>query len=850
MTVQAFRAVCAALALLVILPQLAAGQIWRVHDTVTNQEVFPATTVSVLEDVSPPFIAHRVYRISNVSTTSQQIGPCSIVGHSSLSISIFPYPAGQQSGSVFPGLPTSIAVQHASNSPGTHEATVRCSGAGGLNFRVRGRLLDPNPYIILETLAGTNVAKNSTFNFGSAQAGVAADRDFRIINLGNQALTVSLTTTNPAYSVVVPPPSSIAKGSEATFRLRLLSAASGTVTGQLRIANNDPNDNPYNVNLTASVSAAPAPQIQITDNGNGGTLVAKGSTVNLGSTSPNTVLLRTFTLRNTGNATLSITNRSSFVSGTGFSLSTFPSTTVGAGSTTTFTVRFQAATSTSYQGTVSIASNDPDDNPFFFNLAVTVGSAPAPRIRVVDNLTGQTVAPGGTVSFGTPAPNVSVTRSFTLHNDGTGALTLSNPGSFVSGSGFSISSSPSSSIPAGSSSGFSIRFLGSAAGPYSGSASLLHNDTTVTNPLAFNLHANVQTPLPTVALSVVDAETSETPSNNGSVLLSRTGSTAAALSVNLAVSGTAVNGVDYAPIATTQTFAVGQSSLTLAVIPVNDTAIEDVETVVLALAAGSGYNVGSPSSATITLYNDDFTACTPAATRLCLQGGRFEATLSALSGTTPYTGQAIPLTNSSGGFWLFSPNNVEVGVKVLDAAALAGKMWVFHGAATNVAYTLTVVDRANPSRVRTFSKAAGSFCGGADTEYFVKSAGLLEEEEAALSFDAVPASSVKAFTCVPTTTTTCLLGNRFQVRVKLGTVYQPGTQATSQTGFFWFNNADNQEVFVKLLDGTPVNGKYWVFLGAMTNQAYTVEVTDSVTSVLKTYTSAGPFCGQGDTAAF
>jgi hypothetical protein len=54
--------------------------------------------------------------------------------------------------------------------------------------------------------------------------------------------------------VVTPPSPNITKGSTATFRLRLLSAATGTVTGQLRINNNDPNDNPYTVSLTGSVS--------------------------------------------------------------------------------------------------------------------------------------------------------------------------------------------------------------------------------------------------------------------------------------------------------------------------------------------------------------------------------------------------------------------------------------------------------------------------------------------------------------------------------------------------------------------------------------------------------------------
>jgi len=41
-----------------------------------------------------------------------------------------------------------------------------------------------------------------------------------------------------------------------------------------------------------------------------------------------------------------------------------------------------------------------------------------------------------------------------------------------------------------------------------------------------------------------------------------------------------------------------------------------------------------------------------------------------------------------------------------------------------------------------------------------------------------------------------------------------------------------------------------VFFGSLTDQAYTLEVTDSTTEVMKSYTSPGAMCGNGDTAAF
>ena len=73
----------------------------------------------------------------------------------------------------------------------------------------------------------------------------------------------------------------------------------------------------------------------------------------------------------------------------------------------------------------------------------------------------------------------------------------------------------------------------------------------------------------------------------------------------------------------------------------------------------------------------------------------------------------------------------------------------------------------------------------------------------------------------------------------------------------WFSipaitgNSSNPEVFVKLLDGTAINGDYWFFYGGLTDLEYTLTVKDSTTGAQKTYTKpAGSECGGSDTAAF
>jgi hypothetical protein len=77
------------------------------------------------------------------------------------------------------------------------------------------------------------------------------------------------------------------------------------------------------------------------------------------------------------------------------------------------------------------------------------------------------------------------------------------------------------------------------------------------------------------------------------------------------------------------------------------------------------------------------------------------------------------------------------------------------------------------------------------------------------------------------------------------------TDLTSDTGYFWFFAASNVELVLKVLDGRAVNGKFWVFYGALSDVAYTITVQDTVTGKVHTYTNpAGEFASVGDTDAF
>jgi virginiamycin B lyase len=86
--------------------------------------------------------------------------------------------------------------------------------------------------------------------------------------------------------------------------------------------------------------------------------------------------------------------------------------------------------------------------------------------------------------------------------------------------------------------------------------------------------------------------------------------------------------------------------------------------------------------------------CEPDTATLCLNNNRFRVTADwrrpdGRSGQ----GQAVPLTSDSGYFWFFSPTNIEILAKVLNACVDPfNSYWVFSAGLTNAEVTLRVVD--------------------------------------------------------------------------------------------------------------------------------------------------------------
>lgn len=96
--------------------------------------------------------------------------------------------------------------------------------------------------------------------------------------------------------------------------------------------------------------------------------------------------------------------------------------------------------------------------------------------------------------------------------------------------------------------------------------------------------------------------------------------------------------------------------------------------------------------------------------------------------------------------------------------------------------------------------------------------------------------------CTPDAHTACLNSDRFSVR----TTFRTGQNATgsggaaeltSDTGWFWFFNPTNAEVFVKVIDGCGVNNNFWVFASGLTDVEVVITVRDRILGTEHQYTN-------------
>ncbi|MFP2929001.1 Calx-beta domain-containing protein [Pyxidicoccus sp. 3LG] len=186
---------------------------------------------------------------------------------------------------------------------------------------------------------------------------------------------------------------------------------------------------------------------------------------------------------------------------------------------------------------------------------------------------------------------------------------------------------------------------------------------------------------PVVTVTASDAEAAE-PANPGAFTVTRTGPTAAPLTVSLAVSGSASSASDYRALAASVVIPEGAASVVLSVQPTEDVLVEGKEAVAVTLVADAAYQLATSTSATVSLFDDEkpelrLTATDSASGEAAGNGGLFTVT-------------AVPAARADLSIAFTVTGTASQGV---DCAALASPLTLPAGA-TAVTLPVTPIDDA------------------------------------------------------------------------------------------------------------------------------------------------------------
>lgn len=262
--------------------------------------------------------------------------------------------------------------------------------------------LQGNGNNILSGATTTSLTNNTDFGDQNISSGSVV-KTFTIQNTGGAALNLTgtplvlISGANASDFTVTQIPSTpvAATSGTTTFQITFDPTTVGVKNATVSIANNDSDENPYTF-VIQGTGITPTPKMVV--KGSGVTIVSGDSTpsvtdgTNFGSTAINTTVTKTFTIENTGTATLVLPSNPILlmVGNVGFTHTEPLSLNIAPSGSTTFTVSFNSATAGLKQDHVMIASNDNNvSSTYEFAISATATDFPA--------------NPGGTISGTTPA---------------------------------------------------------------------------------------------------------------------------------------------------------------------------------------------------------------------------------------------------------------------------------------------------------------------------------------------------------------------------------------------------------------------------------------------------------------
>ncbi|MCP5542477.1 MAG: choice-of-anchor D domain-containing protein [Akkermansiaceae bacterium] len=318
------------------------------------------------------------------------------------------------------------------------------------------------------------VSGSSSVNFGTAN-GKTVTRNFTIKNVGLSNLNdlqVSLTGAGAAnFSAIQPGNAPVVPGGAVGFSVTYKPLADGDHTATLRVASDDPDENPFTVTLNGS---GLVPDIAV-EYPSGTGLVDGKSTVSFGDVPVKSTSGRVFTIRNTGKASLTLGTIS--VKGNNkkdFSVGRPGKLVIPAGGSTTLVVSANPAKTGSTSATLSIKSSDPDAEAEFTVTLKTKGII-APDIQVSQPPSNE-LASGATRSFGSVKLGLTYAKTFTIKNSGTSTLKDIKVKLSGATNHYTLTKSSVKKLKPGETTKFTVSFKPKSSGSFTAKVKISSND--------------------------------------------------------------------------------------------------------------------------------------------------------------------------------------------------------------------------------------------------------------------------------------------------------------------------------------------------------------------------------------
>ncbi|WMN11888.1 BspA family leucine-rich repeat surface protein [Marivirga salinae] len=262
--------------------------------------------------------------------------------------------------------------------------------------------------------ASVSLASNDVISFADLVQNESSDQVITITNSGTADLVVSAIelTNGTAFAISgIALPVTIAAGTSTDFTLTFSSAVVQSWNDVLSISSNDSDEDPFILNVTGTIIPLPTPQIEVRQQSE---LI--NGVVQFGTVDENSDASLTFEILNLGTAPLAINaikSSSDKFSSSGINLPV----SIIADESASFDLILSTSQVGNFESTISISSNDPNQEVFSFNVrAIVSGGRAVIIITNPDNSTDRIVISDEDVDLGQTNFNLNIVRLFGIEN--------------------------------------------------------------------------------------------------------------------------------------------------------------------------------------------------------------------------------------------------------------------------------------------------------------------------------------------------------------------------------------------------------------------------------------------------